>query len=72
MKSDSRPDCDDNYKQDDLCPLRTDIVELFTPYEEKVWDIHGGIYGIPDESEVDVATPPANSDVNRKVRRYTN
>ena len=48
-----------------------EIVEHLSHCEEKVWDIHGDIYSIPDEREVDAVTPPANSGVNRQVRGYT-
>jgi len=50
-----------------LCPLPTQIVEHFDRREEKVWDIHGGIYSIPDEREIDAVTPPTNNGMNRQV-----
>jgi hypothetical protein len=48
------------------------IVDHFNHCEEKIWNIHRGIYSIPDEREVDAVTPPANSAVNRQVRGFTN
>ena len=72
IRSDLRPDPNENNEQDVLCPLPTEIVEHFNHCEEKIWNIHGGIYSIPDERKVDAVTPPASSGVNRQVRGFTN
>jgi hypothetical protein len=66
----SRPDPNEDDEHDVLCSLPTEIIEQFRHSEEKVWDVHGGVYGISDEREVDAVTPPGNGCVSRQIRAY--
>jgi hypothetical protein len=66
----SRPEPDKDDERRVLNPIQMEVIKHFNNCEEKVRDVHRGVYGISYEREVDTVTPARNGDVIRPVRVY--